>query len=217
MAIVINGSGTISGISVGGLPDSIVDAGTLATNSVDSAELIDGAVDNSHLADDAVNSDEIAAGAIDAAHLASLVGVNTPSFSVRMASILSVATSTNTKLPWAYEDWDSDSAFDSATNYRFTVPTGKGGKYQFTCVSMQQNLDDGEYAYLKVYKNGSEDTKHGQRLYQSTSDVGHPRIVTTMSLAAGDYIEIYYWHNQGANQNVLSDYSLFSGFRLTGV
>ena len=50
MSIVINGSGTISGISVGGLPDSIVDAGTLATNSVDSAELIDGAVDDSHMA-----------------------------------------------------------------------------------------------------------------------------------------------------------------------
>ncbi len=50
MAIVINGSGTVTGISVGGLPDGIVDAGTLATNSVDSAELIDGAVDNSHMA-----------------------------------------------------------------------------------------------------------------------------------------------------------------------
>ena len=61
MAIVINGSGTITGISVGGLPDSIVDAGTLATNSVDSAELIDGAVDNSHLADDAVAVAELSA------------------------------------------------------------------------------------------------------------------------------------------------------------
>ena len=50
MAIVINGSGTVTGISVGGLPDGIVDAGTLATDSVDSAELIDGAVDASHLA-----------------------------------------------------------------------------------------------------------------------------------------------------------------------
>ena len=50
MAIVINGSGTVTGISVGGLPDGIVDAGTLATNSVDSAELIDGAVDDVHLA-----------------------------------------------------------------------------------------------------------------------------------------------------------------------
>ena len=50
MAIVINGSGTVTGISVGGLPDGIVDSGTLATNSVDSAELIDGAVDAAHLA-----------------------------------------------------------------------------------------------------------------------------------------------------------------------
>ena len=74
MAIVINGSGTVTGLAVGGLPDGTVDAGTLATNSVDSAELVDGAVDNSHLADDAVDSDEIAAGAIDAAHLASGVG-----------------------------------------------------------------------------------------------------------------------------------------------
>ena len=33
MAIVINGSGTVTGISVGGLPDLIVDDGTLAVNS----------------------------------------------------------------------------------------------------------------------------------------------------------------------------------------
>ena len=50
MAIVINGSGTVTGISVGGLPDGVVDAGTLATDSVDSAELIAGAIDAAHLA-----------------------------------------------------------------------------------------------------------------------------------------------------------------------
>mgnify|MGYP001568937048 CR=1 FL=1 len=50
MAIVINGSGTVTGLAVGGLPDGTVDAGTLATDSVDSAELIDGAIDTSHLA-----------------------------------------------------------------------------------------------------------------------------------------------------------------------
>ena len=71
MAIVINGSGTVTGISVGGLPDGIVDSGTLAANSVDSDNYVDGSIDNAHLADDAVDSDELAAGAIDAAHLAS--------------------------------------------------------------------------------------------------------------------------------------------------
>ena len=50
MAIAINGSGTMTGISVGGLPDGIVDSGTLATNSVDSDELINGAIDAGHLA-----------------------------------------------------------------------------------------------------------------------------------------------------------------------
>ena len=50
MAIVINGSGTITGVSAGGLPTGSVTADTLATDSVDSAELIDGAIDAGHLA-----------------------------------------------------------------------------------------------------------------------------------------------------------------------
>jgi len=44
MAIVINGSGTVTGISVGGLPDGIVDDGTLATDSVTAAKLKDDAI-----------------------------------------------------------------------------------------------------------------------------------------------------------------------------
>jgi len=39
MAIVINGSGTVTGLAVGGLPDGTVDAGTLATDSVVAAKL----------------------------------------------------------------------------------------------------------------------------------------------------------------------------------
>ena len=42
MAIVINGSGTVTGISVGGLPDDIVDAGTLADNAVGLAQMAAG-------------------------------------------------------------------------------------------------------------------------------------------------------------------------------
>ena len=39
MAIVINGSGTVTGLAVGGLPDGTVDSGTLATDSVIAAKL----------------------------------------------------------------------------------------------------------------------------------------------------------------------------------
>jgi len=43
MPISINGSGTITGISVGGLPDGIVDTDMLAANAVSSAKLASGA------------------------------------------------------------------------------------------------------------------------------------------------------------------------------
>ena len=73
MAITINGgTGVITGVSVGGLPDGIVDSGTLATNSVDSAELIDGAVDDSHMAAMAASK---LTGALPAISGASLTGV----------------------------------------------------------------------------------------------------------------------------------------------
>ena len=44
MTIVINGDGTITGISVGGLPDGIVDTDMLATNAVATAKIADVAV-----------------------------------------------------------------------------------------------------------------------------------------------------------------------------
>ena len=44
MAIAINGSGTITGISVGGIPDGTVDADALATNADANAKVADDAV-----------------------------------------------------------------------------------------------------------------------------------------------------------------------------
>ena len=87
MAIVINGSGTVTGLSVGGLPDGTVDAGTLATDSVDSAELIDGAVDNSHMAAMAASKLTGALPAISGASLTGFVASQMPA-----GSLLQVAT-----------------------------------------------------------------------------------------------------------------------------
>ena len=61
MAIVINGSGTVTGLAVGGLPDDIVDAGMMADNSIDSDAYVDASIDNAHLADDAVGVAELSA------------------------------------------------------------------------------------------------------------------------------------------------------------
>ena len=42
MAVVINGSGTVTGLAVGGLPDGTVDAGTLADDAVGLAQMASG-------------------------------------------------------------------------------------------------------------------------------------------------------------------------------
>ena len=49
MAIAINGSGTITGLAVGGVPDNVIDNGTMADDAIDSAEIANGAVDLAHL------------------------------------------------------------------------------------------------------------------------------------------------------------------------
>ena len=41
MAIVINGSGTVTGLAVGGLPDGTVDSGTIATGTIVDADVND--------------------------------------------------------------------------------------------------------------------------------------------------------------------------------
>ena len=49
MPVTINGSGSITGLAVGGLPDGSVDADTLASNAVTSAKLASGAITRSSL------------------------------------------------------------------------------------------------------------------------------------------------------------------------
>jgi len=44
MAITINGNGTLTGVSVGGLPDGIVDTDMLAANAVATAKIADDAI-----------------------------------------------------------------------------------------------------------------------------------------------------------------------------
>ena len=56
MPVTINGNGSISGLSVGGLPNGTVDADTLASNAVTSVKLASSAVTSAKLASGAIGS-----------------------------------------------------------------------------------------------------------------------------------------------------------------
>ena len=58
---------------------------------------------------------------------------NTPSFSARMSGAQSISNETYTKVDFDTENFDTDGAYDHSTNQRFTVPSGKDGKYFLNC------------------------------------------------------------------------------------
>ena len=64
MPVTINGNGSITGLSVGGLPDGSVDADTLASNAVTTNKIANSAVASSKLASGAITASTLPAGSI---------------------------------------------------------------------------------------------------------------------------------------------------------
>ena len=179
----------------------------LASDAVTEAKIADGAVESEHLNNNVI-SGQTALGATPADTDEFLVsdagtikrvdysyikgGANTPSF---MASISggdqTLTNSATNTLALNTEVYDSDSAYDNST-YRFTVPSGEGGKYlvglggQFETNSAG-NMDN--FA-LRIAVNGSTvidapdypgGTTENRLPYFNTSGV--------LNLSAGDYVE----------------------------
>ncbi len=139
---------------------------------------------------------------------------NTPAFSAYRGSSQSISNETYTRVSFNYEFYDTDNAFDPNTTQRFTVPSGKAGKYHFDTM-VRFSPFTGEVRVVP-YKNG------GDYGFQSTY-IGNKHTTVTSSfdldLVAGDYIEIYCWQNSGGSLNLSADttdpiLTTFSGFRI---
>ena len=96
-------------------------------------------------------------------------GDNTPSFGATASSTQSIGNGSFVKVTLNTESWDTDSAFDNSTNYRFTVPSGEGGKYVFHYGGYLVSMTTNGYFQLQLYKNGSQLRSSGFRTYMSAS------------------------------------------------
>ena len=142
-------------------------------------------------------------------------GTNTPNFSVTLASNQTgISTGTWTKLSFATEFFDSDSAF--ASN-KFTVASGKSGKYFFGYTTRITNVDDGESVAIKLYKNGSAadvERSMGQN-FQSAANTGtNVSGFYMIDASVNDYYEVYVYHTEGANQTAEAAASVFFGYKI---
>jgi hypothetical protein len=143
-------------------------------------------------------------------------GTNTPAFYAYLSTSQVPTSGVWTKVQFDNEVYDTASAYDPTTNYRFTVPSGEGGKY---FISGQARLL-GSYltwGQLAIYKNGTIIAQNGGQF--GTNDYRLAiNVSRVLELSAGDYIEIYAFltgtslNVEGAN--VGNDVAAFFGFKL---
>lgn len=126
------------------------------------------------------------------------IGVAAPvSARANQPSNQTIVTATNTKVQLSTEDWDTHSAFDSATNYRFTAPVT--GKY-WVSGAVEMNVSAAEVTAM-IFKNGAV---YARAIASARSGGSATGVVTSLvDLAATDYVELYVTHNQGSDRSVI--------------
>ena len=138
---------------------------------------------------------------------------NVPAFHVTRSGNQSIANDTLTKIQWNNEILDSDNAFDSSTNYRFTPQVS--GQYYF-CMHTRLNTDtDTENNYQAIRKNGSDIVQsYFKQVYYNGVECS-----TIVSLnGSSDYIEFYIYQASGGSKDLDSNNqnTYCYGYRLIG-
>ena len=120
---------------------------------------------------------------------------NTPMAAGYLSSSQTVSSNTFTKIQYNVEFYDTDSAYDNSTNYRFTVPSGKGGKYlvSATVYGFGNNNDERQFG-IDIKKNGTTLIRTFQSVPGYSPSLPSNRntsITSILDLSASDYIEFF--------------------------
>ena len=145
----------------------------------------------------------------------------TPSGEIAMTPSFLVSNSANNtgktdnayaKMTYNVETYDTDSAISDS---KFTVPTGKAGKYFF---SVTEFLVGDSAAcndwYVALYKNGSRQVATGG----NDIDFGNtsPTFSAVLDLAVSDYIEVYCRVNTASGTWGQYAGGIFQGYKIIG-
>jgi hypothetical protein len=143
---------------------------------------------------------------------ASSSAVNTPAWYVAGVA-QTISNNTLTTISLSNEIFDTDNAFtNTAGNYKFTVPSGKAGKYLVSW-GMRNDGNTASRLDFRLNINGAEahntenagtggssyDTSNGTRL---------------LNLSVGDYLQLALYQSSGGNFNIMAQNTFMCGFRI---
>lgn len=111
-------------------------------------------------------------------------------FSVYRNASQSVTSGTATKINFDTELYDSNNDYNNSTTYRYTAPVN--GFYHFDCGVEGTTSSGGGFTILYLYKNGSN-IRQLSKLYIGTATGGEASGGVDLQLAAGDYIEGFFY------------------------
>lgn len=129
---------------------------------------------------------------------------------VRRATSSQTIGTSNTKIQWNAITSDPTNSFDAVTNFRFTVPAGGDGVYQFSGNLSYAAAGALLTSYAILYKNA------GTVLTASNSASAGASFGLTFNFqitaVAGDYFEIY--AQNSTSSTLLSDGTIIGGSTL---
>ncbi len=148
-------------------------------------------------------------------------GTNTPAFEAYLNSTVNPSDATWTKVAIASENFDTDSKFDSSTNYRFT-PTEAGKYYFYGGITFDSSsTDDIINVATALYKNGSRIMRTSHYPVGKAYEIsdGFSFIDTADS---DDYYEMYAYFDITSNTPQLkydstsgsSGFTFFGGYKI---
>ena len=149
-------------------------------------------------------------------------GANTPAWAVTMNGNQSgLSQNAHTLVEMDTELLDTDNAYtNTASNYKFTVPSGKAGTYVIGAL-LYCNTQTVSQFRVQIYKNGS---RIGRMNVNDSSNPDYPSAMINLVdvASAGDYYQCYCYHNQsggvavygGDGTSAIHTHGFF-GYRLT--
>lgn len=169
MPITINGSGTVTGISAGGLPDDSIIAADIAAGVVTPAKLSTGGPswDSS----------------------GRFLIANQPAFAAYRTATQAISGNTDTKVSLNTVEFNVGGHFNTST-YRFTAPVS--GRYLFTATIQFEQTGNPHSAF---FVNGSLSVDGWINFVGSAASTQ----ARVLSLSANDYVELYAYHNISNN------------------